>query len=63
MVALWRLRAFEGLKRIVDLAGDTHRLHQYLSSSVPARDEGTSRLAHNNLWAEHILIDPHSGNV
>jgi aminoglycoside phosphotransferase (APT) family kinase protein len=62
MVAHWRQKAFEGLKRIVDFEANTHRLHQYLSSNPPSPFEGTPRLVHNDLWAEHILINP-SGSV
>ena len=63
MVAHWRNRAFEGLKRIVDFEANTHRLYQYLASNSPSRYEGAPRLVHNDLWAEHILINPHSGSV
>jgi len=63
MVAHWRNRAFEGLKKIVDLEVDTHRLQQYLASNSPSRYEGTPRVVHNDLWTEHVLINPDSGSV
>jgi aminoglycoside phosphotransferase (APT) family kinase protein len=63
MVAHWRNRAFEGLKKIVDFEVNTHRLQHYLVSNSPSRYEGTLRLVHNDMWAEHVLINSHSGSV
>jgi aminoglycoside phosphotransferase (APT) family kinase protein len=63
MVAHWRNKAFDGLKKIVEFEADTHRLQQYLTSNSPSPFEGTLKLVHNDLWADHILINPQSGAV
>jgi len=63
LVAHWRDRAFEGLGRIVGLDGDLRAVARYLENAGPAPFEGTPTLVHNDLWAEHILIDPDSGGV
>jgi aminoglycoside phosphotransferase (APT) family kinase protein len=63
LAAYWRHKAFEGLKAIVDLPVDQHHLRHYLESDAPSPFEAAPRLVHNDLWAEHILIDPGSGGV
>jgi aminoglycoside phosphotransferase (APT) family kinase protein len=63
MVAHWRNKALEGLKKIVDFEVTTYQLHHYLSKNAPSPFEGTPRLVHNDLWAEHVLIDSRSGGV
>ncbi len=63
MVAHWRNKAFKGLKKIVDFEDNTYRLHQYLSNNSPSPFKGTLRLVHNDLWADHVLIDSRSGGV
>jgi aminoglycoside phosphotransferase (APT) family kinase protein len=63
MVAHWRNKAFEGLKKIVDFEANAYRLQQYLSNNSPTPFKGTPRLVHNDLWADHVLIDSRSGGV
>jgi aminoglycoside phosphotransferase (APT) family kinase protein len=35
----------------------------YLKSGFPGRASDTPRLVHGDLWAEHVLIDPHTRSV
>ena len=63
LVAHWRNKSREQLNRIVDLNVDPSNLRRYLENDVPLSFEGASRLVHNDLWAEHILVDPRSGSV
>ena len=63
LVAHWRDKAFEELNRNVNLNVDIHNLRRYLENDVPSLFEDAPRLVHNDLWAEHILVDLHSGGV
>ena len=63
LVAHWRDRAFEGLRKIVGLDEDLRGVRDYLENDGPVPFGGTPTLVHNDLWAEHILIDPRSGGV
>lgn len=63
LVAHWRDKSFEELNRIVDLQVDLYHLRHYLESDVPSPFEDAPRLVHNDLWAEHILVDLRSGGV
>ena len=63
LVARWR---DENLERLEDLADpglerlDTQKL---LKEDVPPRYRGELRLAHTDLWPEHVLVDDRSGTV
>ena len=61
LVAYWRNKSRKQLNRIVDLNVDPSNLRRYLENDVPLSFEGASRLVHNDLFAEHILVDPRSG--
>ncbi len=63
LVAHWRDKAFEELNRSVDLNVDIHDLRRYLENDVFSPFEDAPRLVHNDLWAEHILVDLRSGGV
>jgi len=63
LVAHWRNKSLEQLHSIGDLNVDPSNLRRYLEHDVPLSFEGASRLVHNDLWAEHILVDPRSGSV
>lgn len=63
LVAHWRDRAFEGLRKIVGLDEDLRGVRDYLENDDPVPFGGTPTLVHNDLWAEHILISPESGGV
>jgi aminoglycoside phosphotransferase (APT) family kinase protein len=60
--AQWRDRALASLDGIANLPVDQRDLREYLSD-LPKCTSGTPRLVHNDLWAEHILIDPHTLGV
>ncbi len=62
VVAQWREKTLATLDDIDDLPVDRQDLSEYLSDlSGSAKD--APRLVHNDLWAEHILIDPHTLDV
>ncbi len=63
LVAHWHNKSLEQLNGIINLNVDPSILRRYLENDVPLPYEGASRLVHNDLWAEHILVDPHSGGV
>lgn len=63
LVAGWRLRSLERLDRIAQSAVDLRELRSYLENESPSPFEGPARLVHNDLWAEHVLIDERSGSV
>jgi len=63
LVAHWRNKSCEQLNGIVDLNVDPTNLRRYLENDVPTPFEGALSLVHNDLWAEHILVDPRSGSV
>ncbi len=63
LVAYWRNKSIEQLNGIDALNVDSSNLRRYLENDVPLSFEGESRLVHNDLWAEHILVDPRSGSV
>ena len=63
LVAHWREKSTEELNGIVDFPVDLNQLRHYLESDAPAPFEDTPRLVHNDLWAEHILVDLRSGGV
>jgi len=61
LVVYWRNKSRKQLNRIVDLNVDPSNLRRYLENDVPLSFEGALRLVHNDLFAEHILVDPRSG--
>jgi len=63
LVTGWRLRSLERLDRIAQSGVDLHELRSYLENENPLPFEGPARLVHNDLWAEHVLIDERSGCV
>ncbi len=63
LMAHWHDRAFEELNRSVDLNIDIHDLRRYLENGVSSPFGDAPRLVHNDLWAEHILVDLRSGGV
>ena len=63
LVAYWRNKSLQQLNGIVDLNVDRSNLLRYLENDVPLSFEGEPRLVHNDLWAEHIIVDPLSGSV
>jgi aminoglycoside phosphotransferase (APT) family kinase protein len=52
-----QLRKLDGLNMNLDL------LHRYLENDSPVSFEGAASLVHNDLWAEHILVDGPSNGV
>ncbi len=63
LIEYWRNKSREQLNRIVDLNVDPKNLRHYLENDVPLSFVGASSLVHNDLWAEHILVDPRLGSV
>jgi len=63
LVAGWRVSSLERLDRIAQSSVDLHELRSYLEEAIPSPFEGLPRLVHNDLWAEHVLIDERSGCV
>ena len=63
LVAGWRVRSLERLDRIAQSAVDLPELRSYLEDESPSPFEGLPRLVHNDLWAEHVLIDARTGSV
>jgi aminoglycoside phosphotransferase (APT) family kinase protein len=62
-LAQWRDESLTGLDRVVGLHIDRRDLSNYLESDVPRGFDDILRLVHNDLWAEHVLIDPHTSSV
>ena len=61
-LAQWCDRALASLDEIDDLPVDRQDLYEYLSDLSGSANDAP-RLVHNDLWAEHILIDPHTLGV
>jgi aminoglycoside phosphotransferase (APT) family kinase protein len=59
----WGARALEQLESILLSPARRHDLGRFLRNRQPPPFDGEGRLIHNDLWAEHILIDPDSGRV
>jgi aminoglycoside phosphotransferase (APT) family kinase protein len=62
-LARWRDEALAGLEGIGSLPLDRRDLCNHLKSDPTGYASGTPRLVHNDLWAEHILIDPRTLGV
>jgi aminoglycoside phosphotransferase (APT) family kinase protein len=63
LVALWRDKSREQLSRLVDPNVNRDLLRRYLENKTLLTFDGTLSLVHGDLWAEHILVDAHSGVV
>jgi aminoglycoside phosphotransferase (APT) family kinase protein len=62
-LAQWCDESLTELDGVAELPVDRRDLSSYLESDVPGRFDDTPRLVHNDLWAEHVLIDPHTRRV
>ena len=62
-LAQWREESLARLDSIADLPVDRRDVSDYLKSDLPGYANVTPQLVHNDLWAEHILIDPHTRSV
>lgn len=58
----WRDESLARLDGIADLPVDKQDLSIYLENDLPEHSH-LRRLVHTDLWAEHILIDPHTCGV
>jgi len=63
LVAHWRDKSCEQLRRLNGLNVNPGLLHRYLENDTPVSFQGLPSLVHNDLWAEHVLVDPCSGGV
>jgi len=63
LVVQWRYRSLEQLRRLDGLNVNPGLLRRYLENDTPVSFEGAASLVHNDLWAEHILVDSRSGRV
>ncbi len=63
LVAHWREKSREQLRRLNGLNVNLGLLRRYLENETPVSFEGAASLVHNDLWAEHILVDSRSGRV
>ncbi len=63
LVAYWRDKSREQLRRLVDLSVNRDLLRRYLENNTLLTFDGALSLVHSDLWAEHILVDTHSGGV
>jgi aminoglycoside phosphotransferase (APT) family kinase protein len=62
-LAQWRDESLTRLDGVAGLPIDRHDLSSYLKNDLPGPYCSTRRLVHSDLWAEHILIDPHTCSV
>ena len=63
LVGHWRDKSRGQLRRLNGLNVNLGLLRRYLENDTPVSFQGPPSLAHNDLWAEHILIDTCSGGV
>ena len=63
LVAHLRDRSREQLRKLDGLNVDPGLLRRYLENDTPVSFEGAASLVHNDLWAEHILVDSRSDRV
>ncbi|MFC2169826.1 phosphotransferase [Acidobacteriota bacterium] len=63
LVAHWRDKSREQLKRLDGLNVNLDFLRRYLEADTPLSFDGKPSLVHSDLWAEHILVDTSSGKV
>ena len=63
LLAHWRDKSREQLRRLVGPNVNQGLLRRYLENDAPSTFDGAPSLVHNDLWAEHILVDTRSGGV
>jgi aminoglycoside phosphotransferase (APT) family kinase protein len=63
LVTHWREKSREQLRRLNDLNVNIGLLRRYIENDTPVSFQGSPSLVHNDLWAEHILVDTCSGEV
>ncbi len=63
LVAHWRDKSRDQLSRLVDPNVNQGLLGRYLENEAPLTFNGPLSLVHNDLWAEHVFVDTHSGEV
>jgi len=63
LVAHWRDKSREQLKRLNGLNVNLRSLSHYLENDMPVPFQGPPSLVHNDLWAEHVLVDTCTGGV
>jgi aminoglycoside phosphotransferase (APT) family kinase protein len=63
LVAHWREKSREQLRKLNDLNVNMDLLLRYLENDTPVSFQGSLSLVHNDLWAEHILVNTCSGEV
>jgi aminoglycoside 2''-phosphotransferase len=63
LVAHWRDKSREQLRGLNGLNVNLGLLRRYLENDTPVSFHGSPSLVHNDLWAEHILVDTCSGGV
>ena len=63
LVAHLRDRSREQLRNLDGLNVNPGLLRRYLENDAPVSFEGAASLVHNDLWAEHILVDNPSNGV
>ena len=63
LVGHWRGKSCEQLQGLDGLNVNLGLLRRYLENETPVPFEGAASLVHNDLWAEHILVDSRSGRV
>jgi aminoglycoside phosphotransferase (APT) family kinase protein len=63
LLAHWRDKSREQLRRLVGPTVNRGLLRRYLENDAPSTFDGAPSLVHNDLWAGHILVDTRSGGV
>ena len=63
LVTHWRDKSREQLSRLNGLNVNLDLLRRYLENDAPVSCQGSLSLVHNDLWAEHILVDTCTGGV
>jgi len=63
LVVHWQDRSREQLRKLDGLNVNLGLLRRYLENDTPVSFEGAASLVHNDLWAEHILVDSRSDRV
>lgn len=60
---LWRDRALAGVEDVAVCQLAPGRVRAFLQREVPTRYSGEPKLVHNDLWPEHVLIEPETGGI